>query len=198
MWPLLILAALSMGFTIERLIFFKNAKLNPIKFTVGLEEIISGENISDVEVFCKNNNYLISKIVSKGLKVKKLGYEKVEKILSVAGGVEVSALEKGLNILSSIGTIAPMIGFLGTTSGMIMAFSDIAAADRVSAKIVAGGIEEALLTTAAGLLVAIPTLFSYNYFIHRIDLFATNIERISSDIIEKLIHEDYDEDKKKS
>jgi len=193
MFPLLLLAAFALGFSIERFIFFKKAKLNPIKFTIELEEAIAEKSILDIETLCKNHNYLLSQIVLKGLKVNKLGYEKVEKMLSVAGSIQVSSLEKGLNILSSIGTLAPMIGFLGTTSGMISAFSDIAAADRVSAKIVAGGIEEALLTTAAGLLLAIPTLFSYNYFVHKIDLFVSNIERISSDIVEKLINEDFNE-----
>lgn len=193
MYPLLLLAAFAIGFSIERYIFFRKSKLNPIKFTIKLEKAIAEKSISEIKSLCKENDYLLSHIVLKGLKVNKLGYEKVEKILSVAGSIQVSALEKGLNILSSIGTIAPMVGFLGTTSGMISAFSDIAAADRVSAKIVAGGIEEALLTTAAGLLLAIPTLFSYNYFVHKIDIFVSNIERISSDIVEKLITEDSNE-----
>ena len=94
-----------------------------------------------------------------------------------------------LNILSAIGNIAPLLGFLGTVSGMISAFQSIAAADQVSARLVAGGIYEALVTTEAGLIVAIPLLAFYNYFVHRVESFVAEIERLASDIVEKLVRE---------
>jgi biopolymer transport protein ExbB len=189
MWPILLFAAIAMGFIIERFIFFKRAKLNPREFIEELESNIFNGTLNSIERFCEGNTTIISKIIQKGLKVKKMGYEQVEKALSVAGSIEVATLERGLNILSALGNIVPMLGFLGTVSGMISAFSNIAAADQVNARLVAGGIEEALLTTAAGLIVAIPTLVFYNYFVHRIDVFIADVERLSSDILEKLIDE---------
>lgn len=189
MWPILLFAAIAMGFIIERFIFFKRAKLNPREFIEELEDTILNGNLSSIEKSCEGNDTIISKIIQKGLKVKKMGYDQVERALSVAGSIEVATLERGLNILSALGNIVPMLGFLGTVSGMISAFSNIAAADQVNARLVAGGIEEALLTTAAGLIVAIPTLAFYNYFVHRIDGFIADIERLSSDILEKLVDE---------
>jgi len=193
MWPILLFAAIAMGYIIERFIFFRKAQLNPREFIEELENTIMNGNINSIEKFCKENNLIISKIIQKGLRVKSLGYEQVEKALAIAGSIEVATLERGLNILSALGNIVPMLGFLGTVSGMISAFSNIAAADQVNARLVAGGIEEALLTTAAGLIVAIPTLAFYNYFVHRIDGFIADVERLSSDILEKLV-EDYGKD----
>ena len=189
MWPILLFAAIACGFIIERFIVFKKANLNPREFIEELNGKISGEDLKSVESFCAANDYILSRIIQKGLKLRSLGHDRVEKGLAVAGSVQVAALERGLNVLSSLGNIVPMLGFLGTVSGMISAFSRIASADQVNARLVAGGIEEALLTTAAGLIVAIPTLFFYNYFVHRIEVFIADVEKISSDIMEKMIEE---------
>ena len=187
MWAILLFAAISMGFIVERFIFFKKAKLNPREFIEDLENCIINEDFDIIEKKCRKNNFIISKIIERGLRVKEHGFEQVEKAFSIGGSIEVATLEKGLNILSALGNIVPMLGFLGTVSGMISAFSNIAAADQVNARLVAGGIEEALLTTAAGLIVAIPTLAFYNYFVHRIEVFIADVERLSSDILEKMV-----------
>ena len=183
MWPILLFAAIALGFIVERYIFFLRSKLSPREFIEDLENTIMKNDLCEVETLCKKNNYIIGKILLKGLKLKELGIDRVEKSLAVAGSIQVATLERGLNVLSALGNITPMLGFLGTTSGMISAFADIAAADQVNAKVVASGIEEALLTTAAGLAVAIPTLFFYNYFIHKIDGFISDVERLSDPVI---------------
>jgi biopolymer transport protein ExbB len=187
MWPILLCAALGMGIVIERIIFFVRTKFASREFIEKLENVISTQDLKSVEEMCVNTNNKLGGILLKGLKLELLGYERVEKTISVSASVVVASMERGLNILSAVGNIAPMLGFLGTVSGMINAFADIAAADQVSARIVAAGIMEALITTATGLIVAIPVLFCYNYFIHRIDTFVTDVERIASDVIEKLI-----------
>ncbi len=187
MWPILLLAAVALGFIIERIVFFVRTKLASKEFIDELEYSITNKDLSAVEKLCQDNDNKMAKILVKGLALKSLGYERVEKALTVAAGVEVSFMERGLNILNAVGNIVPMLGFLGTVSGMISAFADIAAADQVSAKIVAGGIMEALITTATGLIIAIPTLLAYNYFVHRIDGFISEVERIAADVVEKLI-----------
>ena len=151
--------------------------------------MLKEKNLGTIEDLCNEKKNKLAGIIQKGLTLKHLGYERVEKTLSVAASVEIASLERHLSIISAVANIVPMLGFLGTVTGMVTAFNDIAAADQVSAKIVAGGIKEALLTTAFGLIAAIPLLLFYNYFVHRIEGFITSIERISSDIIEKLIKE---------
>lgn len=189
MWPILVLAAVGMGFVIERFIYYRRMKLNPREFIEELDAMIGGGTVEEVERLCRERNLVIARVLGKGLKLRGLGLDHVEKAIGAGGAIEVAALEKGLNILSAIGNIAPLLGFLGTVSGMISAFQSIAAADQVSARLVAGGIYEALVTTEAGLIVAIPLLAFYNYFVHRVESFVAEIERLASDIVEKLVRE---------
>ncbi len=189
MWPILVLAAVGMGFVIERFIYYRKMKLNPREFIEELDAMIDGGTVEEVERLCRERNQVIARVLGKGLKLRRLGLDHVEKAIGAGGAIEVAGLEKGLNILSAIGNIAPLLGFLGTVSGMISAFQSIAAADQVSARLVAGGIYEALVTTEAGLIVAIPLLAFYNYFVHRVESFVAEIERLASDIVEKLVRE---------
>ena len=189
MWPILILTAFGLAFVIERFVAFARARLASKEFVDQIERSIMEKNLGTIEDLCNEKKNKLAGIIQKGLTLKHLGYERVEKTLSVAASVEIASLERHLSIISAVANIVPMLGFLGTVTGMVTAFNDIAAADQVSAKIVAGGIKEALLTTAFGLIAAIPLLLFYNYFVHRIEGFITSIERISSDIIEKLIKE---------
>jgi biopolymer transport protein ExbB len=98
-----------------------------------------------------------------------------------------SFLQRGLIVLTSVVNVAPMLGFLGTVSGMIHAFEAIAAAEQVSAKLVASGISEALITTEAGLVVAIPVQIAVNYFISNIDRFVLDMEEASVELVDTLV-----------
>ena len=189
LWPVLLAAALAMGLSIELFLFYKKAKLKPAEFLEEINQRLETGSIDDIIALCKEREMVISRVLLKGLNLRKLGLDHVEKGISAAGSIEVASLEKGLSVLSAIGNIAPLIGFLGTVSGMITAFQSIAAADQVSARLVAGGIYEALITTEAGLIVAIPVLAFYNFFVHRIETFVADIERISSEIAEKMLGE---------
>ncbi|MFA5518251.1 MAG: MotA/TolQ/ExbB proton channel family protein [Spirochaetota bacterium] len=189
MWPILLFAAIAAGFIIERGIAFKRMKIPGREAIDDLEKNIEKGTVSSIETFCSSSGNLTSSVLLNGLKHKNSGIERVEKSLSVAGSTTVATMERGLSIISALGNLTPMLGFLGTVSGMISAFADIAAADQVNAKIVASGIEEALLTTAAGLIVAIPTLFAYNFFCHKVDIFVSDTERVSGLLIEKIIEE---------
>ena len=93
----------------------------------------------------------------------------LEQVVSTTGAIELSFLERGLVVLATIANVAPLMGFLGTVAGMILAFDSIAAQGDVDPATVAGGIKVALLTTAAGLTIAIPVNIGYNYFVSRID-----------------------------
>ena len=110
----------------------------------------------------------------------------MEKAIETAASIEIALLERGLIWLATVANIAPLLGFLGTVSGMIHAFEAIAAAEEVSAKLVATGIYEALITTAAGLIVAIPVQAAHNYFVSRIDKFVIDIEESGAELIDSL------------
>ncbi|MDP7417279.1 MAG: MotA/TolQ/ExbB proton channel family protein, partial [Desulfobacterales bacterium] len=97
----------------------------------------------------------------------------------------------GMVWLSTVANLAPLVGFLGTVSGMIRAFNDIAAAGDVDPSVVAGGISEALLTTAGGLIVAIPVQASYNFFLSKIDKIIIDLQESSNQFVDDLIRLGY-------
>jgi biopolymer transport protein ExbB len=107
----------------------------------------------------------------------------LETAVATTGAIELSFLERGLVILATIANVAPLMGFLGTVAGMILAFAAIEEAGTVEPSLVAGGIKVALLTTAAGLIVAVPINITYNFFVTRIDRLIVDMEQGAQKII---------------
>jgi biopolymer transport protein ExbB len=101
----------------------------------------------------------------------------IDHAVTTTGTIELSFLERGLVILATIANVAPLMGFLGTVAGMIIAFDAIAKAGNVDPSLVAGGIKVALLTTATGLVIAVPVNIGYNYFVTRIDGLILDMEQ---------------------
>jgi biopolymer transport protein ExbB len=100
----------------------------------------------------------------------------VAKAISTTGSIELGFLERGLPVLATVANVAPMLGFLGTVIGMILAFEAIEIAGQVDPTLVAGGIKVALITTATGLAIAIPVNVAYNFFVTRIDQLVADME----------------------
>ncbi len=107
----------------------------------------------------------------------------LESAIATTGTIELSFLERGLVILATIANVAPLMGFLGTVAGMILAFAAIEEAGTVEPTLVAGGIKVALLTTAAGLIVAVPINITYNFFVARIDGLIVDMEQGAQKIL---------------
>ncbi|HSJ24417.1 MAG TPA: MotA/TolQ/ExbB proton channel family protein [Longimicrobiales bacterium] len=107
----------------------------------------------------------------------------IEKAIKTTGVIELGFLERGLTVLGTIANVAPLLGFLGTVAGMISAFGAIAEAGQVEASLVAGGIKIALITTATGLIVAIPVNVAYNFFVSRIDTLIREMEEGTAHVL---------------
>ncbi len=187
MWPLLILSLLGLAYIIERLITFGRAKVNVRKLITEVTEALRNDGIEGAKKVCERTRGPIAGILHAGLMKAPYGRSEVEKSIESAGTIEMSFLERGLVVISSVATIGPLLGFLGTVSGMIHAFEAIAAAEQVNAKLVATGISEALITTATGLMIAIPAQAAYNYFITQIDRFVIEMEEASTEMIDGLL-----------
>jgi biopolymer transport protein ExbB len=130
-------------------------------------------------------NSPVSNIIRKGLKKYRLGHERVEEAIENAGRQEVSKLEKGLPILATVAGIAPLLGFLGTVTGMITAFMTIQDLQgSANPSDLAGGIWEALITTAFGLIVGIPALAFYNYFLNAVKKLVGDMETVANDVVD--------------
>jgi biopolymer transport protein ExbB len=107
----------------------------------------------------------------------------IEKAIATTGNIELGFLERGLAVLATVSNVAPLLGFLGTVAGMISAFGAIAGAGQVEASLVAGGIKVALITTATGLLIAIPVNVAYNFFVTRIDQLIRDMEEGTANVL---------------
>ena len=183
MWPILFCSVVAVTFIIERSITLLRARTNTRNFMSDVLNAVRRDGVPAAERVCEQTRGPIAAIVFSGLKHANRGSEAVEKAIETAGAVELSFLERGLVWLATVSTIAPLLGFLGTVSGMIHAFDAIAAADQVSAKLVASGISEALITTEAGLIVAIPASLCHNFFLQQIDRFVIEMEESSSELV---------------
>lgn len=184
---LLAAALLGAVFTIERFWTLHRAKTDTRKLIGTVITTLRTDGVQAAAQECQKVRGPIAAILYAGLQKADAGPEAVEKAISSAGAIEMAFLERGLNWITSVINIAPLIGFLGTVSGMIHAFEAIAAAEQVNAKLVASGISEALITTAAGLMIAIPCAMGYNYFVAVNDRFVTEMEESAGELIEAII-----------
>lgn len=185
MFIILALSIVALGVTIDRYIVLRRTKINVPAFMVRMRGMIKKKDISGAISYCMEEKSPIANIIRKGLKKYKLGHERVKEAIENAGTQEISKLERGLPILASISGIAPLLGFLGTVTGMITAFmtiEDLQGAANPSD--LAGGIWEALITTAFGLIVGIPALAFYNYFITKVKKTVNDMEAVANDVVD--------------
>ncbi len=187
MHPLLLCAILGLVLIIERMWTLSRARVNTRKLMVEVTTALRTEGPDAALALCQRTRGPIAAIMHAGLLRANRGPEAVEKAIASAGAIEMAHLERGLLALASVSNVAPLLGFLGTVTGMIAAFAAIAAAEQVSAKLVAKGIEEALITTAAGLMIAVPVSAFYSYFVLQIDRFVLEMEEASADLVDELI-----------
>ena len=151
-----------------------------------VDELLTQHRITEALELTRDTNAPAAKILYAGLERHQEGSDRVMKAIENQGLIEMSKLEKGLVILATLTNIAPLLGFLGTVIGMIIAFQSIEAAGEVEATLVAGGIKVALLTTAAGLMIAIPVSIGHNYFVSRIDSLVIDMEESAQKMVDTL------------
>ncbi len=189
MWPILLCSLLAVFVTLERFIVLRRARMDAGQFLLKLKSIYRRGDVSAIMAYCSQKDAPIANIVRRGVLRHGQGEVKVREAVENAGREEVYHLERRLPILASIGGVAPMLGFLGTVTGMIAAFQVIESQSGiVNPGALAGGIWEALLTTAFGLIVGIPSLVVYNYFVTRIRKLVHEMEVTSNDFLDMLDH----------
>ena len=149
------------------------------------EAAITGDVSAAIEI-CRDTPGPAGAILLAGLRriqTRRLVAGELESAVATTGTIELGFLERGLVILATIANVAPLMGFLGTVVGMVLAFAAIELAGDVDPTLVAGGIKVALLTTAAGLLIAVPVNISYNFFVTRIDKLIVDMEQGTQKIL---------------
>lgn len=188
MWGLLAAAIVALAVILERMWTLTRARTNTRRLIGTVITTLRNEGVTEAAQVCERTRGPIAAILHSGLQRADRGPEAVEKAIETSGTIEMAFLERGLVALSSVANVAPLLGFLGTVSGMISAFEAIANADNVNAKLVASGISEALITTAAGLVIAIPASLGHSFFLSVIDRFIIEMEETSAELVEELTH----------
>jgi biopolymer transport protein ExbB len=187
MWPILLCSVLGLGVIIDRYLTMRKAKINVPAFLVRIRGFIKKKDMSGAASYCMQEKSPIAHMVRKGLKKFGLGHERVKEAIENAGRQEISKMEKGLSILATVAGVAPLLGFLGTVTGMIQAFMRIEdLAGSANPSDLAGGIWEALITTAFGLIVGIPALAFYNYFVNAVKRLVSDMETVANDVVDTI------------
>lgn len=158
MYPIIFCSIFALAVFLEKLWVLRRKRILPPEFIRNVEDLIRKQKISDALFLCQGDSSSIAKIFFAGLKNAGRGMWLVKESIEERGGREASMLEKHIGILSTIANLAPLLGLLGTVSGMIKTFNVISVQGVGNPAPLAGGIAEALITTAAGLTVAIPAL----------------------------------------
>lgn len=165
LWLLLILSVVSIGLILERWLTLRAIVSRSNKNRMRMKEALQSYNLSELEDMSKDRESLEGRALSYGLRhVKESGTDGLAEIFNSFALLERPALERSLNFLATIGSNAPFIGLLGTVLGIMKAFRDLAANASAGNEAVMTGIAEALVSTAVGLIVAIPAVIAYNSF----------------------------------
>lgn len=187
MIPLYLLFILAIFIFFERLITLKKASTNSAPLMDQVKVLVQSGQTEKAKIVCAGANTPVANMIAKG--VERIGspLKNIEVSIENVGKIEIYKLEKNLNLLATVSGVAPMIGFLGTVAGMIQAFIAIAQEEgMVSPKLLSEGIYEAMITTAAGLVVGIIAYLGYNYLVSQVSKLVHNMEYSSIEFIDLL------------
>ncbi|MDR0393549.1 MAG: MotA/TolQ/ExbB proton channel family protein [Tannerella sp.] len=187
MGVLLVLSLIAIFVFIQRFLIIRSANKSDESFMNRIKDYIHDGKIDSAINLCRKTKNPSARMIEKG--ISRLGRPMNDVLVAIEnlGNIEVAKLEKGFPILATIAAGAPMIGFLGTVTGMVRAFFDMAnAGSNVDVTLLSGGIYEALVTTVGGLIVGIVTLFGYNYLVSQVDNVVNNLESRTMEFMDLL------------
>ncbi|MFA0963901.1 MotA/TolQ/ExbB proton channel family protein [Roseivirga sp. BDSF3-8] len=187
MIPLILLSIAAVYIFVERLMTLRKASRHPEAFMEKIRTLVVQGDVQGAKMLCNETDTPVAKMIGKGINRIGSPLKTIEVAIENVGRIELYKLEKNLNILATISGAAPMIGFLGTVTGMIQAFIAIAQEEgSVSPKLLSGGIYEAMITTAAGLFVGIIAYLGYNYLVSQVSKVVHKMEYNTIEFIDLL------------
>jgi biopolymer transport protein ExbB len=183
---LLVLSVIATAIFLERWSTIKKAGKIDEHFMNNIRASVQSGNIEGAKGLCRSNDSPVARMVEKGLLRIGKPLREIDAAIENVGNLEVFKLEKNLSILASIAGAAPMIGFFGTVTGMIMAFYEMATQQNVTPDVLAGGIYQALITTAFGLAIGIFAFVGYNLLVSNVEKAIFNMERVTIEFMDLL------------
>ncbi|MEO2158377.1 MAG: MotA/TolQ/ExbB proton channel family protein [bacterium] len=185
-WPLALCVLIGFVVIIYKFFDLTRASIATKKILAEVDGLLAEGRLDEALEATASSSAPAAKILYAGLERADEGSERVSKAIENEGLIQLSKLESFLVVLATLTNVAPLLGFLGTVIGMIIAFQSIEAAGEVEATLVAGGIKVALLTTAAGLVIAIPVSVAHNFFVSKIDSLVIDMEESAQNMIDVL------------
>jgi len=183
MYPILACSIIALAVFLERLAFLRRKHLLPERFVGSITRAWQRGEFDAAWRLCQQQDIPLARILRAGLRKVKEGPQEIERAIEVTGSHEVGILEANLRFLGAISNIAPMLGFLGTVTGLITAFNVIAVQGTGDPKLMADGVSEALITTEFGLFVGIPALGAYHYLRGKVDRLLHEMEAITIELL---------------
>ena len=187
MWPILFCSIWALSIIIEKLLHLRRVRIDAGEFLKGIMEKIKQQKIKEAVAACEATKSPIGPILKAGILKHSLTREQIKEAIQDASLYEIPRLERNLSTLATIASVSPLLGLLGTVTGMVRCFQTIqikaVSSHPVNPGDLAGGIWEALLTTVAGLIVAIPVFVAYNYLVSRVNNFILEMERAATELV---------------
>ena len=183
-WLLLLTSAIGLAVFVERLLYYHRAQINSAEFLTGVRNVLKRDNIVEALSICEATPGPVARLVKAAILNRERGRDGVRDALEDSGLIEVPRLEEKLPVLATIAQVAPLMGLLGTVLGFIRVFMAVQHEGKfASMELLTGGVWEALLSTAAGLVVAIPAYVGYNYLVSRVNAIVLDMEKSSTEIV---------------
>jgi len=190
MAPILFCSVLGLAIVLERFYNLRESKIHPPDFVSKVKRLLNEGKINEAIAICGNSSFSISKIIEAGIMKIDASRDQIKEAIEHAGKRESTKLQKHLTPLGTVATVAPLLGLLGTVTGMIKAFEVVATIGVGHPKDMAGGVGEALITTAAGLIIGIPALVAHNYFYKQAHGYISEMENTSMELLDILKHDE--------
>lgn len=189
MWPLSICSILAVAIIVERLINLRPTKVLPPDEIEHLGSLIDGGLLEQAEDYCERRPGPLTNIVAAALEARREPSEGIRQVVEDQGRQEVPRLQKYLGVFGTVASVSPLLGLLGTVLGMIEVFRVVSTQGIGQAQSLAGGISQAMITTATGLTIAIPALVAYNVFSDKSNTLILEMERLALAFIKQIVRQ---------
>ncbi len=184
MWPILLCSVVAVAIVVERLWTLSPRRVNPAELTDKIWKLVQTRTLTDRHVEALEQNSPLGRVLASGLANRDRGRDIMKEVIEDTGRHVVHELERFLDALGTIAAVTPLLGLLGTVTGMISAFEAITVEGVGDPQVLSGGIGEALITTATGLIVAIPALIAHRYLRGRVDRLVIDMEKEAMKLVQ--------------
>jgi len=176
-------SVIALTFIFERWLYYKHTSVDADRFFIKLRDAFRNDGIDRAISVCNSSLSPLAQVVKSGLEESQKSAQAAAEMMDATAIDQRTKLEKNLNILGTLGNISPLIGLFGTVVGIIRAFHSLSVSGSAGPSVISAGIAEALLTTAAGLIIAVPSVVFYNYYLRRVNTIMNEIEAVSKKVL---------------